>query len=102
MCSPPVSEASDPTGSGTSKRSVKEAQHARLSDGERQALYMLALAYVSMSRISEVSGLGVMGVDEKGGLVRVRPRTAEKLWRLLTKRSGWHWRDRGQKSIGEV
>ena len=65
---------------------MREAPHAGLSGGEKQALDMFCAAFATMSRIPEIAGLRAVGVDGRRGLTRIRPKATARAWRFVKKK----------------
>lgn len=82
---PPKSQAAEAVSMTTLKRLVERARRDKLSKGERQAIDMFLIAYVTMSRMGEIAALEVENVAADGNTISVRPKTGAKTWLRLTK-----------------
>lgn len=83
---PPMEKAATPVSLSMLRSIMQRAPYSNLSAAERQALDMFCVAFATMSRISEIAGLRARDVDNRGGIIRVRPKTTARTWRLVTKK----------------
>lgn len=65
---------------------MRRAEYTKLTFGETSALEILAVAFMTMSRVAEVAALEVADVSRDGGEISVRPKTLARSWRRIVKR----------------
>ena len=83
---PPAEKTAEPVSPKMRQKLMQRAPYAGLSGRERQALDMFCVAFAAMSRISEIAGLRARDVDGRKGIIIVRPKTAARTWKRVTKK----------------
>ena len=71
---PPRTRAADPIRLRSLRKLMKRAKQEELTEGERQALDMFLVAFVTMSRVEEIRNLKVSHVSPKGDAISIRPK----------------------------
>lgn len=86
MRRPPKARAAEAVRMSALRKLVERARRKRLRRGERQAIDMFMIAYMTMSRMGEIAALEVEDVGKRGEKISIRPKTSAKTWLRLTKR----------------
>lgn len=83
---PPNQRAAEAVSLKMVNQLVKDARREKLSRGERRVLDIFTIAFVTMSRVGEISTLRVEDVAPNGDTILIRPKTGARTWLKLTKR----------------
>lgn len=86
MKNPVKIKAADAVSLNTLENIMKESEYTKLTFAERTALEILAVAFMTMSRVGEIVELRVSDVSEDGTEIRLRPKTWAKKWLKTVKR----------------
>lgn len=82
---PPRAVAAEAVSMGDLRELVAKSGREKLSRGERMAVDIFLIAFVTMSRVGEIVALEVDNVAADGSTLALRPKTGAKTWRRLTK-----------------
>lgn len=83
---PPAQRAAEPVRLQTLRRITVRAEERGLTRQEQQALDILTIAFVTVSRVGEVAALEVKDVSQDGHAAVVRPKTGARTWKKLVKK----------------
>ena len=82
---PPERHAAEAMSLRTLKKLLARAKQVKLSRSERQAVDVLLIAFVTMSRVGEIVALERENVSPEGDKISIRPKTCAKTWLRLEK-----------------